>query len=183
MIVRRHIPIGLLALISALAILTALIAPLAGVAGASVENSHDLQVTPETGTNATGVTHQLTATIDPLCSDPVPGCEVDFEVESGAAVSVTADDGANPRTTDADSSPMSPDMTCTVLTTQTTCTVDFTSTTVGSNVIRAWVDDDKDNTTFDGDATEGAVEGTTPGARTEIDDTDVVTSRLVHGAR
>ena len=124
----------------------------------------------------TGVTHQLTATIDPLCSDPVPGCEVDFEVESGAAVSVTADDGANPRTTDADSTPMSPDMTCTVLTTQTTCTVDFTSTTVGSNVIRAWVDDDKDDTTFDGDATEGAVEGTTPGARTEIDDTDVVTA-------
>ncbi|MPZ71333.1 MAG: hypothetical protein GEU71_17690, partial [Actinobacteria bacterium] len=170
----RSIPRRSLAFLGALAILFALVVPLAGDAAASVDNSFDLQVTPETGTIGTNATHVLTATMDPFC-DEAPGCEIDFEVESGPAVSVTADDGTTPRTTDADNTPLTPDMTCTVLPTQTTCTVDFTSTTAGSNTIRSWVDDDKDNATFDADATEGAVEETTPGARTEIDDTDVVT--------
>ncbi len=161
------------AFISALAILFALIVPLAGSAMASPDNSFDLQVTPETATNATAATHVLTATIDPVCNEAA-GCEVDFEVESGPAVSVTADDGANPRTSDADNSPLTPDMTCTVADTAATCTVDFTSTTAGTNVIRSWVDDDKDNTSFDADATEGRDEAVTPGSRTEIDDTDVV---------
>lgn len=163
-----------MAFITALMTVFALAIPLAGLAvAATPDNTFDLDVTPETDSNPTGTTHQLTATLGQACTD-ANGCEIDFEIESGPAVSVTADDGTNPRTTDADNSPTSPDMTCTVPDTGTTCTVDFTSSTAGTNIIRAWVDDDDDSATFDADQTEGRNEVTTPGSRTEPDDTDVV---------
>jgi Ca2+-binding RTX toxin-like protein len=162
-----------LVLFTAVATTIALAVPFAGVASAghsTTDNSHTLDVEPETDENATGTEHTLTATVGPVA----PGTEVDFEIESGPAVVVTADDGTNPRTTDADNSRTSPDMTCTVAAMVTSCTVTFRSDSAGISVIRAWVDEDKDDATVDADLTEGLNEVANPGTRTEPDDTDVV---------
>ena len=215
MTVARHRSSRSLAFFTALAILFALAIPFAGVALAShaADNSHDLQVTPEVDTNPTGTTHTLIAYV-PDCTTDV--CEIDFEIESGPAVTVNRDSsGTAARTTDADNSPTSPDMTCIIDTNAAddpvtpfdesagdACAVSFTSNTQGVNIIRAWVDDDQDNTTVDADTTEGRFAGgadcgtvpvtgavaepttgandcdtgaaAVPGSRTEVDDTDVV---------
>ena len=150
---------------------------------ATPDNVCKLDVSLETASNPTGRTHTLTAVVDPdaTCTDAV-GAEVDFEIESGPAarVNVTGDAGIGGTASDDGNTPLTRDLTCTTPAvtgggTNVQCTVTFTSDTAGTHVIRAWVDDDKDNSTLDFDATEGQLEGTTPGSRTEPDDTDVVT--------
>lgn len=202
-----------LAFAVALMTVLALVVPLGAIALAShgADNTHDLQVSPEVDTNPTGTTHTLIAYVGDCDYTGNSVCEVDFEIESGPAVTVNRDNGTTPRTTDADNSPTSPDMTCIIdnagddpatpfdESTDDACAVSFTSTAQGVNIIRAWVDDDQDNTTFDADATEGRYAGGTdcatlpgnvegavaedatcddpapaPGSRTEVDDTDVV---------
>ncbi|MGH2747916.1 MAG: Ig-like domain-containing protein, partial [Actinomycetota bacterium] len=178
-----------LAFFTALATVFALALPFAGISLAghsTAENSHDLQVTLEQDTNPTGSTHTLTATVTDDTGTTTTGAasvntEVDFEVESGPAVRVnctphpTDPQGAcTGGTLNSDSDPSTPDMTCTT-DASGTCNVFFTSDTVGTNLVRAWVDDNKINDgTADLDATEGRDEATTPGGRTEPDDTDVV---------
>ena len=164
---------------------------------ATTDNSCRLNVTADTASNPTGVTHTLTATIGNENAAPcvdASGYEVDFEIESGPAarVNVTGDAGVGGTASDDGNTPLSPDLSCTVPfnTGSDICTVTFTSDTAGAHVLRAWVDDDKNNATFDADATEGQNPGTavpaggsaddgatgtgTPGDRTEQDDTDVV---------
>ena len=133
-----------------------------GGTGAGTDNTHPLQVFPEVDTNPTGSTHTLTA----FSSEA--GLEVDFEIESGPAVRINCAPaaGTNPcaggTASDDGNTPLSPDLTCTTVAVsggQFACQVFFTSDSPGTNVIRAWVDDDKNNTTFDADSTEGRFAG------------------------
>lgn len=189
-----------LAFVVALATLFALALPFMPQAQAQVtnDNTQDLQVSPEIDSNPTGTTHTLTA------SGLANNTEVDFEVESGPAVRVNCTNTGNTAqcpggTANNDgNSPTTPDLTCNTGG-GTTCSVFFTSDAQGQSVVRAWVDDDQNNTTFDGDASEGRYAGASdciggaggqddpsslaggcasgtaqPGDRTEVDDTDVV---------
>ena len=159
-----------LAFTVALAILFALAIPFSGIAMAHTDNEHDLQVTPEVDTNPTGTTHTLTATITGGTAVGAGGEEIDFEIESGPAVRTgctrPASDPSQPCTggtansdtgtpTGAQTDPhRNPDMTCVIPVGATSCQVFFTSDSVGTNVIRAWVDDDKNNASLDFDVSE-----------------------------
>ena len=180
-----------LAFVVALTLLLSFVVPFVGTALAghsTADNTHDLQVDPETDSNPTGTTHTLTATVTP--GDGVS--EVDFEIESGGTARVNCTPQANftctGGTANSDADRTTPDMTCTTTAgnqASDSCQVFFTSDSPGTFVIRAWVDEDGDNATVDADLTEGAdasdtadeVAGGTnePGSRTEVDDTDVVT--------
>lgn len=178
------------AAIATVALALSLVIPWAGPAAAHTDGEHDLQITAEVSSNPTGTSHTLTATLGaPALLD---GEEIDFEVESGPAVRVGCapgtDDTCTGGTTSNDgNTPTSPDMTCTIPQGESTCSVVFTSDTAGTNQIRAWVDDDKNNASIDFDVTEGRNAGSSdcpgsdctgsgaePGDRTEVDDTDVV---------
>jgi Ca2+-binding RTX toxin-like protein len=149
-------------LATALMTLFALVMPLAGGAQAA-DNDFVLDIPreQETATVHTGTVHQLTPTIPATCTE-ADGCQIDLEIESGPS--------------DPDNTPLSPDAGCTVTQGTSTCGTSVTSTTTGRQIIRAWVDDDNDNATFDADKTEKArvIQGE-PGERLEPDDTDVVT--------
>ena len=152
--------------------LLALAVPFAGIALASHagNDSHDLQVIPETDENPTGTTHTLTAWV-PGCFDATgtgtDTCNVDFEVESGPSIFVVKSEvNSNSSVDDADTE-LTPDMSCTIdenraddpetagnESTQEICSVQFTSGTAGTNVIRAWVDEGG-NTSADADQDEG----------------------------
>ena len=171
-------------------VIFALVLPLGSIAVAHVDGQHVLQVTPEVATNPTGDAHTLTATLE--APAPAGGEEIDFEVESGpsfrAGCTVTAAGTCTGGTTgDTTNTPTTPDLTCTIPQGQTTCQVVFTSDASGTQQIRAWVDDDKNNASTDFDVTEGrnagsqdcpgsdcTGSGAEPGDRTEPDDTDVV---------
>ncbi len=178
------------ALIAAVATLLALVIPLAGPAAAHTDGEHDLQVTDEVSSNPTGTAHTLTATLStPALTD---GEEIDFEIESGPAVRAVCapqpDDSCTGGTTSNDgNTPATPDMTCQIPQGESSCSVVFTADLAGTNQIRAWVDDDKNNASTDFDAVEGRNAGSSdcPGSdctgsgaeagdRTEVDDTDVV---------
>lgn len=119
-----------------------------------------LDCTPETDSNPTGTAHAITCTATNNTGQTVNAVNVDVEVTG------TGDpDGAD--------SPTSPDLTCTTAG-NGTCTVSHTSNNVGSSSYRAWIDSDNNNSTFNGDATEGQAEATAPGATAEPDATDVV---------
>lgn len=183
---------------------SALVVPLMGTASAAtVDNSCLLNVAADTATNPTGATHTLVATLAVTntapCDDTV--YEVDFEVESGPAVTrIATSTSASTGASDDGNTPLSPDATCTIQGTdngatpevneQFACTIQFTSVVQGTDVIRSWVDDDRNNTTVDADLTEGRYAGATddgtvttpaPGDRTEVDDTDVVSKTWTQG--
>ena len=148
----------------------ALLVPLLGGQAQAVtpDNSCRLQISQEVDTNANQQPHTLTATVENAmvgaCND-AGGYEIDFEFESGPVVTFTAT-GTSPTTgnSDADNSPTSPDATCTApqpgAAGATSCTIQFTANSgQGTNIIRGWVDDDKNNATADADATEGRYAG------------------------
>ncbi len=203
-----------LAFFVALATILALAVPFAGTALARTDNTLDLNVTPDVSSNATGTTHTLVATVDNPANanvaDDCPSgenCQVDFEIESGPDVTIVSGAGIGSGAASEGDTETTPDMTCTVLADQATndpatawddrnqCIVQFTSNTSGTNVIRAWLDDDFNDATFDGDPTEARDPGcatpaggtqddlcdTAPvaernaGQRSEADDTNVVT--------
>lgn len=178
------------AMIATVALAMALVTPLADPAEAHTDGEHDLQVTAEVSSNPTGTAHTLTATLaTPALTD---GEEIDFEVESGPAVRVGCtpqpDDSCTGGTSSNDgNTPTSPDLTCQIPQGQSSCSVTFTADVSGTNLIRAWVDDDKNNASTDFDAVEGrnagpsdcpgrdcGGSGAEAGDRTEVDDTDVV---------
>jgi hypothetical protein len=157
-----------LVLTTALATIFALVVPLAGLAVAT-HGTRTLDVTPETDDNTTGATHTLTAT---LSAAPDAGAansvEIDFEI-------------TGPGDVDAGDTPTSPDRTCTIQNPNVSCTVSYSSAVAGNDTIRGWIDHDKDNATTEADLTEGQNEATTPGSKTEPDDTDVVTKTWFTG--
>jgi hypothetical protein len=183
-----------LAFVVALATLFALALPFMPKAEAqtTTDNTCTLNVAEDVDSNPTGTTHTLTATVTATSQCNSQTIEVDFEVESGPAVRVntTGDAGAGGTASDDGNTPNTPDLTCTTALAlgaagdTKSCTVTFTSDTAGTNVVRAWVDNDRDNATADNDPAEGRYAGgadeafgattPTPGNRTEPDDTDVV---------
>jgi Ca2+-binding RTX toxin-like protein len=147
-------------LATALTTMFALMTPLAGGAQAA-EGEFHLNVVG-TDTVQIGTVHPLEATIiDGVCTES-DGCQVDFEIESGPS--------------DLDNTPLTPDAGCTVTQGTSICGTSVTSTDTGRQIIRAWVDDDNDNSTYatDADTTEKANPRTSPGERPEPDDTDVL---------
>ncbi|HEU4481161.1 MAG TPA: hypothetical protein VFS18_04685, partial [Actinomycetota bacterium] len=123
-----------------------------------------LNVTPETDRNNTGTQHTLTATlVETTAGACGASMEIDFEFEAGSA-----------NDTDAGTSFTSPDMTCTINDPATSCQVSWTGTNTGTDTVRAWIDNDKDNNTQDLDPAEARDAEATPGDKTEQDDTDVV---------
>ena len=154
---------------TALVVLAALAFPFAEKASAvTTDNSCLLQISDEVTSQPTGTAVILTATIE---NEGVGACadttyEIDFEVESGPVVTFAPT--ATSTTTgvsDADNSPTTPDATCTITSPGTSCTISVTGNAgAGTNIIRGWVDDNKDNASFDADATEGRYAGGGTGA-------------------
>lgn len=125
-----------LSFLSAIVLLAGVLVPLMGTPAQATHDTRTLEVTPETADAETGVSHVLTATLSAAPLDaPI---EIDFEVESGPAITPGGDDN---------NTPMSPDRECVVAIAETTCTVSFTSNAEGTNLVRAWIDHDGvDNT-------------------------------------
>lgn len=183
-----------LAFITALMTVLALAVPfgtaLASHSGTPTTAAHDLDAGPETASNPTGQAHTVTATVADCPASTGGGadiCEVDWEFESGPGVTVLTQGGATSNTASDDgNTPTSPDATCVIAenaiagnpaATTTACSISFTSSTAGTVVVRAFVDDDRNNSTnnnIDLDTTEGRNEATVPGDVSETDDTDVV---------
>ena len=186
----------------AFAAMVSLALPFADTALATHPTGCTLEVLEEVDTNASGNTHTLTAvlfdgTTGTRCSVPHPlPVNVDFEVESGPAIRANctpqaADTCAGGTTSDTDDSPSSPDLTCEMPTTgtgnqQTECSVIFTSDVAGTNIITAFIDENRTNagagnTTYD--ATEGRYAGPTDcgtnpgGAGRTTSPTDIGTGR------
>lgn len=138
---------------------------LTGVAPAQI-GPQTLDVTPESVTRAHGAEHTLTATVRQGLQT-VEGANVDFEIESGP----NDDDGGLT---------IPVDMTCTTGE-DGTCTVSYTDDPADNpappdnvDTIRAWIDADGVDATIEADLAEGRNETTSPGAKQEPDDTDVV---------
>ena len=124
-----------LSFLSAIVLLAGVLVPLMGTPALATHDARTLEVTPETADAETGDSHVLTATLSTAAVTPI---EVDFEVESGPAITPGGDDG---------NTPMTPDRECVVVATETSCTVTFTSNAEGTNLVRAWIDHDgMDNT-------------------------------------
>jgi Ca2+-binding RTX toxin-like protein len=164
-----------LAFTTAVAILLALLVPLAVPAGANHPTSC-LSVTPEFETNPAGATHTLTAELrgrtpgpdpeDPFCAgNPVNATStvnIDFEV-------------IGPGDPDDSNSPQTPDLTCDIAEGTSACETTYVGTKTGTDEIRGWVDHDQVQSNPDQDAAEGPDESTSPGSpTTEPDITDVV---------
>ncbi|MGH2754602.1 MAG: hypothetical protein ACRDLB_09220 [Actinomycetota bacterium] len=142
----------------------------------TTDNSCQLQVSPEVSSQPVTQARTLTATLENggagACAD-ASGFEIDWEFESGPVVTfdqtTPVPDSTGPAQSDADNSPTTPDQTCTVPTGGPfTCQITFSANSAaGTNIIRAWVDDDKNNNTVppgEGDATEGRYAGGGTGA-------------------
>ncbi|HVF54373.1 MAG TPA: Ig-like domain-containing protein [Actinomycetota bacterium] len=170
----------------AMCVAFALAVPFSGIASAQPPTGCRLDVEPETDSNPIGTQHVLTATlVDADGAGPLTctqqnvqdagGVEVDFEITGPG-------DTATPGNPVGDN-PENPDLTCTITgqgnpNATPSCTVTYTSNAAGTDVIRGFVDADKNNTnnaTTDADMTEGQDATATPGAQTEPDRTDVVT--------
>lgn len=134
-----------------------------------------LDCTPETSERPVGKAHTITCTATNSQDQRVAGVEIDAE-----AIGVNDPNGDSPGT---------PDFNCTTRTdSATTPTTDEAGTCSfthgpganGSTLARglttyiAWIDDDDENLTTEADRNEGRNEGSDPGPRPEVDDTDVV---------
>ena len=129
----------------------------------AVTTAARLDCTPETDSNPVGTSHTITCTARNASDALINGAQIDVEITG-----TNDPDNAN--------SPTTPDLTCTTAGSGTCNIVDATNnTTAGLTTYRAWIDRDGSNATVEADATEGRDEATTPGAKAEVDDTDVVT--------
>lgn len=117
-----------------------------------------LDVSPETGSGATGSPSVLTAT---LGTPAILSTEIYFEIESGFNNS----DGNTPEI---------PDMSCTIAVTMNECTTQYTPAFGSVDVIRAWVHHDGTAPETESDKGEGLNELLVPGDVAEPDITDVV---------
>ena len=148
-----------------------------GVATAAhtADNTFNLEITPEQDQNPTGATHTLTAHLVSETTNATAAntsghaLEVDFEVESGPDIQVTAEQNRTgnqlPRVADGANTPTTPtggpDMTCFIPAGGTSCSVAFTSNSAGTNIVRGWIDDDQNDGTQDADTGEGRYAGQT----------------------
>ena len=178
---------------TALMVLSTLMVPaLATTASAGHNPNHDLNCTPETATNPTGVgsTHTVTCTVseNPVTGNPT---EVDAEIVGVNFSDETSDPDSN-GTGDTGDTPQQPDFTATCTPAggpPGTCVVSFTWTGInpGTDTLEVWIDDDQNNTTVDRDEAEtqnaGANDdgqaGGNQGDISDPDDTDVVTKSWV----
>jgi protocatechuate 3,4-dioxygenase beta subunit len=121
-----------------------------------------LDCDPETDSNPAGADHTVTCLVTSASDQPVSGVNVDV-LATGANDPTLP---VNPAGT--------PDFTCTTGPDGTCSFTHADSPDEGETVYRAFIDSDDDDTTNNSDATEGRDENTTPGARAEPDNTDVV---------
>lgn len=125
-----------------------------------------LDCSPETDTNPAGSAHTITCTSTSTAGAQVNGVNIDAEA-------------TGPNDPDMSNTQATPEFSCT---TQTAGSCSFThgpggqgsTSAEGTTVYRAWIDADSNNVTMEADATEVRDENTTPGARPEPDNTDVV---------
>ncbi len=166
----------------AFATILALAFPFAPPASATHPDGATLEVLEEIEANPSGSTHTLTAqlflgtTTTPQTVSPTAlQVNVDFEVESGPAIraNCTLQPGetcAGGTPSNDGNTPSSPDMTCDIQPGTSSCVVRFTSDGAGTNIIRAFIDHDRNNagagnSTYD--ASEGRYSGPTDcGGRT-----------------
>jgi len=148
-----------LILATALLTMSALLLPLSSTASA---NHVELDVDPEQASIETGQNHSITFRITTAggCPD-VDGCNVDADIE-GTGGSAT-----------------SPDMSCTILQSAAQCGSSYSSNVARVDLIRVWVDDDKNDATVEADLGEGRSVQSQPGDTPEPDDTDVIERRWV----
>ncbi|HWC14581.1 MAG TPA: Ig-like domain-containing protein, partial [Actinomycetota bacterium] len=165
---------------TAVMIVLALVVPFAGSALASHPVGSSLEVLEEVDTNPAGTTHTLTAQLyqgttsspSTVATGQLP-VNIDFEVEQGPAIRANCApqgetcQGGEVQTSE--NTPNVPDMTCDIQPGSSSCRVVFTSDNSGTNIIRAFIDEGRNNggaanSTYD--LTEGRYAGPTDcGAR------------------
>lgn len=125
-----------------------------------------LDCAPESDTNPTGTQHQITCTAQTSQTQTATNAQIDMEF-------IGANDPDNSESYDR------PDATC--ATNQNgQCTFTHgtggtgSTASPGTTTYIAWIDSDNNNNTVERDQNEGVNEGTTQGARSEPDNTDVV---------
>lgn len=179
----------LLGIIVSLLMVSGMLVSVASPASAN-HDTRTLEVSPEITSGNVGTAVTLTATLygpegaagsESPATTGTGDINIDFEIEQG------------PGDTDGNT-PATPDLSCNVKPPTATCSVSYTSTTEGDDVIRAWIDHDKNNFTTEADPFEGRYAGppdclteptdkqpacsadvANPGLKPEPDDTDVVT--------
>ena len=153
-----------------------------------------LNCSPEDDLNPTGTNHTITCSFR----------NENDQLTANQRIHAEATGANDP---DGNNTPTSPDFECTTRSDDPLTTADETGTctfthgpggnartgrtgcsapcnntdATGTTTYRAWVDTDNDAGTFNGDATEGVDENTTPGAQAEGDRTDVVQKRWTAG--
>jgi hypothetical protein len=135
-----------MAVVSALLMLAALAVPLAGTAIAN-HAGRTLEVSPEDSVYDINQVATLTANLSSAADAASGVINIDFENENGA------------NDPDKSTSRRSPDYTCNVEVGASSCSISYTGTESGNAAIRAWVDEDKVQSTDDSDVDEGRFAG------------------------
>ncbi|MDQ3956396.1 MAG: hypothetical protein M3285_12700 [Actinomycetota bacterium] len=164
----------------AVAVLSTLVVPFAGVAQAN-HGSRTLDVVPDTASLGILGTHTLTAKLCDLLATPNPNqaqspdstdCEltpadfdsgainVDFEFEPVGPNALQSNSVNDP---DNGTSYGTPDMTCSIPAGASTCQVQYQGLSSGTDEIRAWIDHDGLDTTTEADTVEERDERDVPG--------------------
>lgn len=171
------------AFVVAVVTMLAVAVPFSAPAQATHPTGCTLEVLEEVDTNPSGATHTLTATLftgsgNTNCTVNTStslNVNVDFEVEDGPAIQANCTPGANDvcsggTSSNDGNSPSTPDLTCDIGTAggagtgAYSCQVVFTSAGGGTNIIRAFIDENRNNggaanATYD--STEGRYAGPT----------------------
>ena len=172
-----------IAFLVAVVAMLAVVVPFAAPALATHPTGCTLEVLEEVDSNPSGNTHTLTATLftgsgNTNCTVNTSlalNVNIDFEVEDGPAIQANCTPGANDvcsggTSSNDGNSPSTPDLTCDIGTAGGTgagaysCQVFFTSLGGGTNIIRAFIDENRNNAgaanaTYD--STEGRYAGPT----------------------
>lgn len=144
----------LLGLLTTVATIASLAIPMVAQPAQANHGTRTLEVYKEKENVPVGTTSMATLTAK-LSSAPTAGTgpiDVDFEIESGPG------DISSGQTNPPGKSPFQPDLTCSVPVGQRECTVTYgPNATTGRDIIRAWIDHDKSNATYEADDAEGRV--------------------------
>ena len=131
-----------------------------------------LDCEPESAAPSLGSTHTIVCTAAGAAGTPA---------QAGQPIDVEASGVNDPEATPGNSN-NTPDFSCTT-NDQGSCTITHAATstrpntTTGTTTYRGWIDFDGSNVVPEADGTEGVDATKTPGARAEVDDTDVVEAR------
>ena len=134
-------------LLASVAVIAALLMPLAGTAQANHGN-RKLEATPETASRGVGATHTITAH---LCSSDVeapqqPNCLNDFAPTNDTGpIRIRFENESGPNDVDASTSRMTPDRSCSVFPNSdpaARCSISYTGTAAGTDTWRVWIDHD-----------------------------------------